>query len=118
MIEIIDVELVSNEEIGTTTWACWLEISQDGRTWMLPATAPGNLLEGELQAHFGGQESELWRVADEKQYVPNIYGLLEPGCILEAFVEVMLDEINILRGEQGLEPRTIEQLRQAIKAKL
>lgn len=37
---------------------------------------------------------------------------------LKAFAEVMLDEINILRTNAGLQPRTIQQLKNAVKAKI
>ena len=37
---------------------------------------------------------------------------------LVAFAKVMLDEVNILRTQLGLQPRTLAQLKSAIKAKL
>lgn len=37
---------------------------------------------------------------------------------LVAFAKVMLDEINVLRQTLGLQPRTLAQLKSAIKAKL
>ena len=40
------------------------------------------------------------------------------GEILTAFMLIMLDEINILRGEAGLAPRTIQQLKNALRSKL
>lgn len=118
MIEIVSAELVAKEETAATVWVCWLEITQDSQTWMLPATAQGDLLEEELQAHFDGREDELWQIADANQYAPDLYERLEPRRVLKAFAGVMLDEVNILRGQHGLAPRTAEQLRDAIKGKL
>lgn len=118
MIEIVSSELVTEEETGANTWACWLEISQMGQAWMLPATASGGLLEGELQAHFDGREGGLWQIADAEQYAPDIYEHLMSRRVLKAFAAVMLDELNILRQQHGLAARTAEQLRDAIKGKL
>ncbi len=115
------IEIVSAEKIETTEesyWACWLEISQGEEVWMLPATAPGALAEGELQAFFDAKESELWGIAQAKQYEADLHQHVEAKRVLKAFAAVVLDEVNILRGELGLSERTREQLRQAIKAKL
>ncbi len=38
--------------------------------------------------------------------------------IMRAFAEVVLDEVNILRAQHGLAPRTLVQLKQAVRAKL
>lgn len=117
MIEIVTAEYIENT-FGGTYWACWLEIDQSGETWMLPTTAPGELTEGELQAFFDAKESELWAVAQAKQYGADIYEHVAVKRVLKAFAAVVLDEVNILRGEFGLSERTGEQLRAAIKAKL
>lgn len=37
---------------------------------------------------------------------------------MRAFAEVVLDEINDLRGEHSLQPRTLAQLRNAVRSKL
>lgn len=46
--------------------------------------------------------------------------LIEPGSVLRALVEVMRDEINILRQHAaiGLAPRTAAQVKAALKAKM
>ena len=38
--------------------------------------------------------------------------------LIRAFALVVLDEINVLRGQHGLAPRTIAQLKNAVRAKL
>ena len=38
--------------------------------------------------------------------------------IMRAFAEVVLDEINNLRGQHGLNPRTLAQLKNAVRSKL
>jgi len=38
--------------------------------------------------------------------------------IMRAFAEVVLDEINNLRGQHGLNPRTLAQLKGAVRSKL
>lgn len=118
MIVIISVELTSNEEDGSS-WVCWLKISQDAQTWMLPATAPGGLLESELQAYFDKQEAELWRVADTKRYAPDVYRYTKPERVLKALSGVLLNEINFLRSRSGVrDPITKEDLERAIEKKL
>lgn len=44
--------------------------------------------------------------------------LEETRSILRGFAEVMLDEINSLRGLHGRQPRTLRQLRNAVRNKL
>lgn len=116
MIEIVQAELITDED--GSYWSCWLEISQDSEAWMLPTTAPGTLIEGDLQAHFDTQEAELWRVAQAKEYAPDVYERVPSKRVLKAFALVVLDEVNILRSAAGLAERTPEQIVSAIKAKL
>jgi hypothetical protein len=40
------------------------------------------------------------------------------GTIEQAFALVVLEEVNLLRQALGLEPRTVQQLKNAVKAKL
>ncbi len=116
-IEIIETEFTINDD--NEFWAVWLEISQLGTNWLLPATAPGNLLEADLQAHFDTREAELWVVAQQKAILPNaVYERIVSGRIAKAFALVVLDEVNLLRAQHGLSARTAEQLRTALKAKL
>jgi len=112
MIEIIQAKLQDN------FWSCWLEISQGDETWMLPATAPGTLAEGELQAYFEAKEDELWQVARVKQYEVDLFERVPLKRLLKAFALVVLDEINLLRQTAGLPERTSGQIITAIKNKL
>ncbi len=116
MIEIIQIELITDED--REFWACWLEISQGAEAWMLPTTAPGTFAEGELQAHFDARLAELWRVAQAKQYTPDVFERIPLKRLLKAFALVVLDELNILRQAAGLAERTPDQIVTAIKGKL
>lgn len=60
--------ILSDYIIDLSIWSCWLEITDSIDTWILPATAPGTLVENELQAYFDTQESKLWQIAQIKQY--------------------------------------------------
>lgn len=115
MIEIVQAARYEDER---AYWACWLELSQDSEMWWLPATAPGSLSEGELLAHFEAKGLALWRIAQAKKYLPDLHAHIPASRVLRAFVTVVLDELNILREAAGLSPRTIEQLRRAIKNKM
>lgn len=107
------VSSYSDSESGA--WICWLELSQDEETWWLPATAPGDVLEGELQAHFEARWDGLWRLAQEKQHAPDIVQRLAERELLVRLVKVILSEVNILREAAGLEPRTLAQLKRALR---
>jgi hypothetical protein len=67
MIEILTQQRVE-DGVGPAYWSCWLWLSEAGEEWALPATAPGDLLEGKLLAWFEGRAGELWKVAREKRY--------------------------------------------------
>jgi len=49
-------------------WAVTLAITDGMDTYALPATAPGSLTEGQLQAHFDAREPQLWMLAQKKAY--------------------------------------------------
>lgn len=117
-IEIIDAMLQTDEESSIQFWFCWLEIVQNGDVYLLPVTALGSLLEGELQAVFDAKETELFTLAQAKGDEPEkIYQRIDKR-IVRAFALVTLDEVNIIRGELALPLRTAEQLRNAVKGKL
>lgn len=124
MIEIIQAE---QHESGVY-WHCWLEVSQEGESWMLPASAPGRLTAEELQAHFDAREAGLWRVAQVKRYTPDVFERLPLKRLLKAVALVMLDDGNRqtekinelcrIAGIQELPGRTPNQVVSAIKEKL
>jgi hypothetical protein len=115
-IEIIETIFQTDIDTGLSLWVCWLEISQAGETYLLPATAPPSIAEGDLQAFFDGKESNLFALAQATGIETiEIYDRIR---ILRAFALVVLDEINILRAQHSLSARTAEQLRTAIKNKL
>jgi hypothetical protein len=119
MIEIIESILIEDDPEGMPPfWACWLELTSGGESWMLPATAPGNLTKPELQAYFDEQAAYLWTLARAKKHSGEIEGHVDPRHVLRALLLVFLDEINILRENAGLTPRTVSQLRTALKRKL
>jgi hypothetical protein len=99
-------------------WTCWLEITDGVDVWYLPATAPDDLEAGDLQAHFDAQADDLWLLAREKGYSPNVLLWLQERRLIRAFAEVVKDEVNILRALHNLSPRTLTQFKNAIKAKL
>jgi hypothetical protein len=115
MIEIVDVMRVSIMDTDEYRWACQLELSQDSESYSLPATAPGELEEAELQAYFDAREDSLWQLAQEKQYEADVLKSLGKRELLQRLAQVLVDELNILRGLHGLPPRTMAQLKQALK---
>ncbi|MCK5307184.1 MAG: hypothetical protein KAJ73_01100 [Zetaproteobacteria bacterium] len=120
MIEIVDHRKIKSvEDVPTLVWLCWLEITQDGKAWLLPTTAPGELAKNELQAHFDAREEELWRVAQKKQYAPDILKHLPTKRLLKAVALALLDEINFVRENPGYhEALTVDEMVDAVKEKL
>ena len=116
MIEILSAEFISDED--RQFWACWLQITENEERWMLPTTAPGTLVNGDLQAYFEAREAELWRVAQIKQYTPDVLKRAPSRRLLKSVVLVIVDEINILREEQGMPELTEAEMIAAVKAKL
>ena len=115
MIEIISAKRTYDDMADAWRWICWLELAQDSEVLWLPTTAPGELEEAELQARFDVQEDYLWTVARQKQYQPDVTLHLRERELLRRLVRVILSEINILREVAGLPPRTLEQLKRALK---
>lgn len=97
-------------------WACELWVTEEGTTLAIPATAPENLLQPELQAYFDGIQDRVWDVAVRKGFAPDVLIRLSERLLLIRLVKLILDEINILRAEAGLPPRTLEQLKEALKS--
>ena len=57
--------------------------------------------------------------AEDSGQLDSIADELEQArTVMRAFAEVMLSEINLLRAEHGLTPRTLRQLRNAVRSKL
>lgn len=92
MIEIVQAEFISDE--SGSYWSCWLEINQGTENWMLPATAPGDVLEADLQAYFDARQAELWRVAQAKQYPVDVFERISPKRILKELALIQLDDSN------------------------
>jgi len=113
-IEIILSEIIN----GGDVWACWLLITQDSSSWLLPAAAPAALAKAELQAYFDGQAAYLLSLAQAKAYGADIYSKILDRRLLKAFAQVVMDEINILRAQHSLPARTWDQLTTAVKNKL
>ena len=110
----------------------------------LPSTSPASLPEPEAnyvmdpdESAIAGWPSKYWILtgdiftlmdqaardavdaAEDIARLDNIADELDQTqSIMKAFAEVVLDEINILRGEHALTPRTLAQLKAAVRGKL
>lgn len=58
------------------------------------------------------------RLEAEETYKETEVQKLDASIALKTFARVMLDEINLLRNELGLQPRTVNQLKTAMKNKI
>lgn len=110
----------------------------------LPSTSPASLPEPEAnyvmdpdETAIAGQPSKYWILtgdvftlmdqaardavdaAEETASLDAIADELDQTrSIMKAFAEVVLDEINTLRGKHGLAARTLAQLKTAVRGKL
>lgn len=112
------IGIVFAKHVTEEPWICWLEITQGGVTWMLPAVAPSLLSEGELQAYFEGIEDPLWTLAERNQYPPKLCGNVETTALVRPLMLALLDEINWLREEQGHGPLNEGDIVDGIKSHL
>lgn len=114
-IEIIEANLIDDGAL----WAIFIEIDNGVDGYLLPVTLAGSIAEGDLQAALEAKEAALFAKAQTKGMQPDeLYTRLATKRVLKAFALVVLDEINILRGQHALAARTAAQLRTAVKAKL
>lgn len=117
-IEILDKTL-QDDGVTPAIWAITIEITDGFDTYLSTATEPGSTAEGDLQTALEAREADLFAVAAAKGVVPDVtYGGVDIRKVLKAFALVVLDEVNILRGNDGLADRTVDQLRAAVKNKL
>jgi len=72
---------------------------------------------GDALTYLNSISAELWIEAVARAVPVDPFSLKE-RMVLKAFAGVVLDEINLLRTNAGLTPRTATQLRTAIKNKL
>lgn len=82
-------------------WLCWLEVTREDKTWMLPATAPHSLAEEQLQVYFDEQEDHLWALAEEKQYSLRLCGNVGTTELIRPLMLAVLDELNFIRENPG-----------------
>lgn len=85
-------------------------LGQPTKYWILVAGIAALMSQAERDAVDATLEAAMLdAIADELDQV---------RTIMRAFAEVVLDEINNLRGQHGLAPRTLAQLKQAVRSKL
>ena len=95
-------EKVPDDAIAITD-AEFIAIHERGRSF-----GDFEILGGVLQLRASADDNRKERVIDN---------LKNPAAI-KALIELLLDEINILRANAGMEPRTIAQFKTAMKGKL
>jgi hypothetical protein len=108
MIEILELHVLEDQR------AALVCISEDGSP-EYALHVGGIPLEGDAQAHLEGRFDELWRVAQRKGVPFDVVEAVREREILRRLLKVLLREINILREAAGLEPRTLAQLKQALR---
>jgi len=80
--------------------------------WDTPANRPVPMTAGEIAAYEAGVSD-----ANADAQVAPLSSANVPD-LLRALALVVMDEVNSLRGQHGLAPRTVAQLKAALKAKM
>lgn len=76
-------------------------------------------LTGDVLSVMSQAEKDAVDAAQLSTQRDNMAAVIEnPNSVWRAFAEVVLDEINILRAQHALAPRTLAQLRTAMRNKL
>lgn len=112
-IEIVNTEIktVAEKSFRVAT----IIISSGSETYLY--LVGGLPLTGNLQTILDAREAELFTAAQAKGKPVDLYEIVTRR-VLKAFVLVVLDEVNILRQQAGLAPRTAGQIDNALKAKI
>lgn len=116
MIEILETKIENDINTGQPGQRSVEVIITSGPSSYLLSIG-GLPLTGNLQTILDAREAELWTQAQAGGRVVDLYEITLKRS-LRAFASVMLDEINILRVQAGLQPRTAAQAEAALRAKL
>lgn len=115
-IEIIETQIVgdpfTNEPLSR---AVNIVITSGSESYLY--SVGGLPLTGSLQTVLDAQEADIFTLAQAGGEPVDLYELTVRK-VLKAFALVTLDEINILRVQAGLTPRTPAQAHAALKSKM
>jgi hypothetical protein len=120
-VEILEIRTVNNEFGEPDSYVVEFEISngQGAYLWRIGGIQLGTTKAQAaqyLQNHF----DEIYEAAEKgNEPAPDLVDNphIEVRRVLKALALVMVDEINILRAEHGLAPRTDQQAYNAVRAK-
>jgi hypothetical protein len=113
MIQIVTAKYNPQTHESPAFWNCWLELTQGDESYSLPATAPGNMAEGDLLVHFEAGEARLWRIAQEKAHPGGLYQVRKD---FEALADKAAAEVAWLEETiPQIETMTLEELRGVLK---
>jgi hypothetical protein len=118
-VEILEIRTVNNEFGEPDSYVVEFEISngQGAYLWRIggvPLSMTKQQAATYLQNHF----DEIYAAAEEgNEPAPDLVDNphIDARRVLKALVLVMIDEINILRAEHGLAPRTAQQAYNAVR---
>lgn len=116
MIEILETKIENDINTGQPSKRSVEVVITSGPSSYLLSIG-GLPLTGNLQTLLDSQESQRWAEAQAGGRVVDLYEVTTKRA-LRAFALVMLDEINILRVQAGLQARTGAQAQAALLAKL
>jgi hypothetical protein len=118
MIEVIETKIIDDPNTNQPAFRHANIVITSGGTGYKWGVG-GLPLKGDLQTILDAREDELWQAATQKTRPADVYQLAdESGVLLKAVVQVLRDEINILRGRLVLPERSAEEVETKIKDKL
>lgn len=112
-IEILETKTINIGAVQARQVEIIVTSGPDAYLWIVG----GLPLAGNLQTILEAREVDLFAAALAGGRVVDLYEITLKRT-LRAFALVMLDEINILRVQAGLQPRTAAQAEAALRAKL
>lgn len=116
MIEILETKIENDFSTGQPGQRSVEVIITSGPSSYLLSIG-GLPLTGNLQTLLDSQEGQRWIEAQAGGRVVDLYEVTLKR-VLKAFASVMLDELNILRVQAGLQARTAAQAQAALLAKI
>ena len=117
----VNLDLVRSASVMPDPWVVcsrknldiWSEIPQGYRKWVIDPVKGDHVAEME-QAEKDSADAAILEAERDAATAR----LDDTEQILHAVLVVILDEINILRAQQGLDARTVAQLRAVVRGKL
>jgi hypothetical protein len=121
IIEMLTIEPVINPASGViVAQSASIEITDevDGPYQWTVGDIPAGLSPIDAKSHLDSRADELWAAAKLVAMPADVLDNINQRMLLKALVSLLLEEVNVLRANGGLPPRTKSELITGLKSKL